>query len=114
MGNIKSKFKDKKFIKTLLIFLAIFIVVIILLNWLVKSGENGRQKSNADSFSDYYKGLMARCQRQDEKLYDCCFASVERMALGNLELAPGMGCQPGFKINTYRCLGSYKWCEMIR
>lgn len=104
--------KDK--LKNILVVLVVFIIVILLLNWLVKSQEASRNKSQVENFNAYYKELLRQCSAKDKKLYDCCFSSVELMSVNNFKLASGIGCEPGFKINTYKCLGSYKWCEMAR
>ncbi|MDD4272059.1 MAG: hypothetical protein PHF50_04640 [Patescibacteria group bacterium] len=103
---------NKKFQKNILIFAVIFILIILLLNWLIKSGQASRNKNQTEDFNVYYKELLARCG-QEKKVYDCCFNSVAYMASNNLKLA-GIGCNPGLKLNAYSCLGSYKWCEMIR
>ncbi|MFA6306212.1 MAG: hypothetical protein WCV70_00415 [Patescibacteria group bacterium] len=113
MDDIKDKFKNKKFQANIIIYAVIFVIIILLLNWLVKSGQTSRNKNQEENFSDYYKSLLVKCDKQDEKIYNCCFASVAYMAANNLELA-GIGCQPAFKLNTFGCLGSYKWCEMVR
>lgn len=112
--NITAKLKDKKFQKNILIYLIVFVVIIILLNWLIKSGQNSRNKNETESFNDYYKGLQARCSQEDKELYNCCLASVKQMAASNNKLAADLGCDLGFKINTLKCLGAYKWCEIIR
>lgn len=108
-----EKFKDKKTQKKILICLVIFILVILLLNWLIRAQQNNRNKSEAESFSKYYKDLMARCDNRDKKVYDCCFNSVSYMAANNLKLA-GIGCNFGFRVIAFGCQGSYKWCEMIK
>jgi len=112
--DISDKFKDKKFQKNILIYGVIFVIVIILVNWLIRARQNNYNKSEAESFSKYYQELMARCDNKDKKAYNCCFSSVAYMAAGNHELAPGLGCRFGFKLNTFNCQGSYKWCETIR
>jgi len=112
MSDLFDKLKNKKFQKNVLIYFMIFIVIIFLTNWLVKSGQNDRNKNQAENFNAYYKGLLAQCG-QEKKVYDCCFNSVSYMAANDLKQA-GIGCEPGFKLNTFGCKGSYKWCEMIR
>ena len=112
MDEITGKLKNKKFQRNVLIYIIIFVVIIFLLNWLIKSGQADRNKNQAENFNAYYKGLLVQCGK-DKKAYDCCFNSVEYMAANNLELA-GIGCNPAFKLNTFSCPGSYKWCEMIR
>ena len=114
MNDVKDKLRDKKFQKKFLICLAIFMIMVFSLNWLVKSQQESRQKNEVSNFSPYYKGLLAKCGQSDKAVYDCCFASVELMAANNYKSAPAIGCEPGYKINTYGCLGSYKWCEMPR
>jgi len=112
MGETLNKFKNKNFQKNILIYAIIFVAVIFLLNWLVKSSQAGRNKNQAENFNVYYKELLRRCEK-DGKIYDCCFNSVTYMAANNLKTA-GIGCDPGFKLNTFDCQGAYKWCEMIR
>ncbi|MDO8592470.1 MAG: hypothetical protein Q7R92_01690 [bacterium] len=105
---------SKKFKKIILIFAAFFMVAVLLVNWLIKSGQAGRSKNQIENFSDYYKRLLAKCDKKDGKSYNCCLKTVESMASNNYQLASGLGCPPGFKINTFNCPGSYKWCELIR
>ena len=112
MDEIKAKLKNKKFQKNILIYLLIFIAIIFLVNWLIKSGQADRNKNQAENFNVYYKNLLEQCGRE-QKTHDCCFNSVAFMAANNLKLG-GVSCDPGFKINTFSCAGSYKWCEMIR
>ncbi|MBI4779423.1 hypothetical protein HY797_03155 [Candidatus Falkowbacteria bacterium] len=113
MSDLSDKIKDRKFQINVLVYAVIFIVVIIFLNWLIKSGQADRSKNQVENFNDYYKSLLAKCDKENEKIYDCCLDSVKYMAAANFELA-GIGCKPGFKLNTFNCIGSYKWCEMIR
>lgn len=105
---------DKKIIKAVLFCLIIFIVIIVLLNWLAKSQQNSRFKNEASNFNDYYKELLRQCGNKDKQLYNCCSASVELMAANNYKLASNLGCDFGYKVDTYECLGSFKWCELIR
>ena len=112
MGELSAKLKNKKFQKTILIYFVIFLAIIFLLNWLIKSGQADRNKNQAENFNDYYKGLSAQCGK-DKEIHDCCFNSVAYMAQNDLKVA-GIGCEPGFKLNTFSCKGTYKWCEMIR
>ena len=112
MGQVLNKFKNKKFRSLVFLYLIIFLIIIFLLNWLIKSSQAVRNKSQEENFSVYYKELLGRCDK-DEKNYDCCFNSIAYMAANNLKLV-GAGCGPGFKLNTFDCQGAYKWCEMIR
>ncbi len=112
MDNLLAKIKNKKFLTNILVYGVIFFMVILLLNWLVKSGQAARNKNQAENFNVYYKKLLEQCDKKKEA-YDCCFNSVAHMAAGNFKIA-GMGCDPGFKLNLFSCPGSYKWCEMIR
>ncbi|MDO8667700.1 MAG: hypothetical protein Q7K35_01220 [bacterium] len=105
---------NKNFKKNILVYLVIFIVIILLLNWLIKSGQANRSKNQAENFNVYYKELLRQCGIKDKELYNCCFSSIELMSANNFKLASGIGCDPGFKINTFKCLGSFKWCEMAR
>jgi len=114
MDEIKSELKDKKLQKVIIICLIIFIIAVLTASWLVKAGQSDRNKSQAENFSNYYKELVAKCDNKDKKVYDCCFNSVAYMAAGNYQLAPGLGCQFGFKLNTFNCQSSYSWCEMTR
>lgn len=111
MNDLLDKLR-KKFLINILIYAVIFVVIIFLLNWLIKSGQADRDKNQAENFNEYYKSLLAQCGEEKE-IYDCCFNSVAFMAANNYKIG-GIGCDPGFKINTYNCQGSYKWCEMIR
>ncbi len=113
MEDTKAILRDKKFQKKILIYLIIFIVIIFVVNWLIKSRQADRNKNQAENFNAYYKQLLAQCS-YDKKIYDCCFNSVAYMAENNYKLATAIGCEPGYKINTYNCQGSYKWCEMFR
>ncbi|GEM_PF-7017187 len=112
MDQIKNKLKNKNFQKKLLIYIIIFLAIIFIINWLVKSGQADRNKNQTENFSAYYKQLLSQCGREKE-VYSCCFNSVALMAANNYKLA-GIGCQPGFKLNTFDCAGAYKWCEMKR
>ncbi|MDP2737096.1 MAG: hypothetical protein Q8O59_04975 [bacterium] len=112
MDDLLAKIKNKKFQKNILIYFIIFVVIILLLNWLVKSMQTNRNKNQAENFNVYYSQLLKQCG-QEKKVYDCCFNSVAYMAANNYKTAE-ISCNPGFKINTYNCQGSYKWCEMIR
>lgn len=114
MDDLLEKCKDKKYQKNFLIYLVVAIAIILLLNWLVKSGQADRSKNQAENYNAYYKELLRQCGVKDKQLYDCCASSVESMAANNYKLTSTIGCEPGFKINTYKCLGAYKWCEMIR
>ena len=112
MDNLSDKIKNKKFQKKILIYIIIFVVIILLLNWLIKSGQSNRNKNQAENFNAYYKGLLAQCDKASAA-YNCCFNSVAYMAANNFKQA-GIGCDPGFKLNMFKCEGSYKWCEMVR
>ena len=112
MSEITDKLKNKEFQKNVLIYIVIFLVVIFVLNWLVKSGQAARNKNQVENFNPYYKDLLVQCGK-DKEVNNCCFNSVAYMAAGNYKLA-GIGCEAGFKLNTFRCEGSYRWCEMIR
>ncbi len=109
MEGIKSHFSKR----LIIIYIVVFVIAVFLLNWLIKSQAAGRNKNQAENFNKYYKELAARCDNKDKKAYDCCFNSVVFMAAYNLRPA-GISCEPGYKINTYECLGSFKWCEIIR
>ena len=69
MNNLSIK------IKFFLIYFIIFLIIIFLLNWLIKSSQAVRNKSQEENFSVYYKELLGRCDK-DEKNYDCCFNSI--------------------------------------
>ena len=112
MGDIRAKLKDRKLWKKILIYFFIFILIIFLLNWLIKSGQADRDKNQAENFNVYYKNLLGQCGKE-KKVSDCCFDSVAYMAVNDLKTA-GIGCEPGFKLNTFSCQGSYRWCEMAR
>jgi len=112
MDNLSDKIKNKKFQKKILICIIIFVVIILLLNWLIKSGQANRSKNQAENFNAYYKGLLVQCDKQGAA-YNCCSNSVAYMAANGFKQA-GISCNPGFRLNTYSCAGSYKWCEMIR
>jgi hypothetical protein len=105
-------FKMKKIY--FLFYLIIFIVFVLLLSWLIKSAQAERDKNLVENFNDYYKGLLIGCGAQNQATYNCCLNSVKYMATSGYKLAAETSCNPGFKINTLLCLGSYKWCEMIR
>jgi hypothetical protein len=109
-----EKLKDVFSKRIILVYLAVFIIVVILLNWFIKSLESNRNKNEVSNFNGYYKELLYLCGNKDKQLYDCCINSVTYMAAGNYQLAPGLGCQFGLKLNTFSCQGSYKWCEMVR
>lgn len=111
MGNLSDKIKNKRFQKKILIYIIIFVVIILLLNWLAKS-EQANRMNQAENFNVYYKGLLAQCDKASAA-YTCCFNSVAYMAANNFKQA-GIGCDPGFKLNMFKCEGSYKWCEMVR
>jgi len=112
MSDLLEKIKNRKFQKNILVYAIIFVIIILLLNWLIKSQAANRNKNQAESFDAYYSQLLAHCGKE-KKVYDCCFNSVAYMAASNFEIA-GIGCNPGFKLNTFNCQGSLKWCEMIR
>ena len=112
MDDLLTKIKNKKFQKNILIYFIIFVVIILLLNWLIKSQQANRNQNQVENFNAYYKGLLNQCGK-DKEVYNCCFNSVAHMAASNLKIA-GIGCEPSFKLNTFNCKGSYKWCEMAR
>jgi hypothetical protein len=112
MSDLFDKIKNKKFQKNIIIYFIIFLVMIFIVSWLVKSGQTARNKNQTENFNAYYKELLARCGKESES-YNCCYNSVAYMASNSLKTA-GIGCDPGFKINTFNCQGSYRWCEMIR
>lgn len=107
-----DKLKDKNFIKIAATCLIIFIVIVALLNWLIKSIVAERNKNQAENFNAYYQELLSRCG-QEKAVHDCCFNSVAYMSANNFKIAD-IGCDPGYKVNAYNCLGTYKWCEPIR
>lgn len=111
---IGSKLKDRQFKKSIIIGLVIFIVVILILNWFIKSDQAGRNNKQAENFNPYYKNLLSRCGDKEDKNYGCCFNSVQYMSVGGFKLSSGLGCRAGFKLNTFNCQNSYKWCEPIR
>lgn len=68
-------------------------------------------KNRVSNFEGYYGELAKQCVENYKEGPNCCLGSVDAIRKGGYKLSQDGTCDDGFRVEMFKCIGSYKWCE---